>query len=76
MHTTPQQFPKEQTDLLQAVYDMRLAQCAFFQQKSDNRLRVAKLKEQRVDVLLAAYVAAGAIKAPPTTAVKTPELFI
>ena len=73
---TQQQFPKEQIDLLQAVYDMRLAQCAFFRQKNDTRLKVAKIKEQRVDALLAAYVAAGAIKPPTTTIVQTPQLFI
>jgi hypothetical protein len=71
---TQQQYPKEQTDLLQAVYDMRLAQRAYFSQRTDNRLKTAKIKEQRVDALLAPYVVAGAIK-PVATTNTVPELF-
>jgi hypothetical protein len=54
-------FPKEQTAFLQAVYDMREAQKAFFRMKNDHRLRVAMAKEKVVDELLKPYITAGAI---------------
>jgi len=74
---TQQQFPKEQTDLLQAVYDMRKAQQDYFNQPTKYRLQVAKVREQKVDVMLQPYVKAGAIKptAPPSNTTPQKDLF-
>lgn len=55
-------YPKEQVDTMQAVYDMREAQREYFKQPDKYRLQVAKLKEQRVDMLLGPYLSAGVVK--------------
>lgn len=43
------QFPKEQIELMQAIYDMRMAQNDYFRQPDKYRLKVAKAKEAKVD---------------------------
>ncbi len=62
MSQQSQHFPKEQTDLLQAVYEMRQAQQKYFEGPNKFRLQVAKAREQKVDVMLMPYIKAGAIK--------------
>jgi len=52
-------YPKEQIVFLQAVFDMRIAQRAYYAQPSQYRLKEAKGKEQRVDTLLQQYINAG-----------------
>lgn len=72
-----QQFPKEQTDLLQAVYDMRRAQADYFHQPNKFRLQKAKNLEVKVDAILQPYVKASAIKPTVQAAhqVQQPQMF-
>ena len=55
-------YPKEQLEFVQAVYEMRQAQDRYFQNRNNAALRVAKAKEQRVDNLLRPYVSAGIVR--------------
>lgn len=71
MNDQQQQYPKEQTDFLQAVWDMREAQNQYFAQQSNYRLRTAKHLEFKVDQLLAKWKAAGAIKDKSTVTQQT-----
>ena len=49
-------FPKEQIELMQAIYDMRMAQNAYFRTPTNVLLRTAKLKEAKVDKYLEFFV--------------------
>ena len=68
------QYPKEQTDFLQAVWEMREAQRSYFSHKTEARLKLAKIKEQRVDSLVRKYISAGVISTANNTT-KVVELF-
>ncbi len=71
MNTEQQQYPKEQTDFLQAVWDMREAQNQYFSQRTNYRLGIAKHHEFKVDQLLAKWKKAGAIKDKSTVTQQT-----
>ena len=49
-------FPKEQIELMQSIYDMRMAQNAYFRTPTNVLLRIAKLKEKKVDKYLEYFV--------------------
>jgi len=49
-------FPKEQIELMQAIYDMRFAQHEYFRQPTSYRLKVAKAKEAKVDKQLEYFI--------------------
>jgi hypothetical protein len=68
------EYPKEQIDFLQAVFEMREAQRGYFAQRAEKRLKLAKIKEQRVDALLKKYINAGLINTT-SVSVDTSELF-
>lgn len=67
-------YPKEQTEFLQAVYDMRMAQRGYYAHRTDGRLKVAKHKEQRVDTLMQHYVDAG-VPVVSNLIIQPPKLF-
>lgn len=48
-------------EFLQMVYDMRQAQRKFFSHKTDSNLKMAKIKEQRVDDVLKQAIQKGMI---------------
>ena len=54
-------YPADQTEILQAVWDMREAQKQYFSMPSNYRLNTAKNAEHKVDRLLQKWKAAGAI---------------
>lgn len=68
------QLPPGQLAFVQAIYEMREAQRAYFMQTTTNRLKVAKLKEAKVDALLQPYLKQGYIKPQGATAT-IPNLF-
>ena len=49
-------FPKEQIELVQDIYDMRWAQHEYFRQPTSYRLKVAKAKEAKVDKYLEYFI--------------------
>ena len=49
-------FPKEQIEFMQAIYDMRWAQHQYFRQPDKYRLKVAKAKEAKVDKYLEYFI--------------------
>ena len=49
-------FPKEQIEFMQAIYDMRMAQHQYFRQPDKYRLKVAKAKEAKVDKYLEYFI--------------------
>ena len=49
-------FPKEQIEFMQAIYDMRMAQRQYFWQPDKYRLKVAKVKEAKVDKALEYFI--------------------
>jgi hypothetical protein len=69
------EYPKFQIDLLQAVQDMRDAQRSYFNQPCDFRLKLAKVKEQKVDQLLKPYENEGLIRSATKTITNTKSLF-
>jgi hypothetical protein len=68
------QLPPEQLAFVQAIFEMREAQRAYYMQTTSNRLKVAKLKEAKVDALLEPYLKQGYIK-PQATPPTIPNLF-
>ena len=56
------QYPKQQIEFLQAVQDMRDAQREYFRQPGEYKLKVSKVREQKVDALLKPYLIEGAIR--------------
>lgn len=61
------QFPKEQIELMQAIYDMRMAQNDYFKQPNQYRLKIAKLKEAKVDGYVDYFVVNKLIDTRSTT---------
>jgi hypothetical protein len=55
------EYPKEQLELLQAAYDMRMAQKDYFRQPSEYRKKVAIAKENRFNIILKPYLDAGLV---------------
>lgn len=70
-----QEYPQHQIDFVQAVHEMREAQDDYFKQPNNYRLRVAKMKEQKVDQLLAPYRKEGVIKTKQTKITNQQNLF-
>jgi len=68
------QLPPEQLAFVQAIFEMREAQRAYYMQTTSNRLKVAKLKEAKVDALLQPYLKQGYIK-PQVATPTIPNLF-
>lgn len=68
-------YPKEQTELLQAIYDMRQAQKDFFSQPNEHRKRIAIMREIKLDSMLKPYIQYGLIKERVITNIHTPKLF-
>jgi len=50
------EYPKEQLELLQAAYEMRMAQRDYFRQPSEYRKKIAIGKETRFDTILKPYL--------------------
>jgi hypothetical protein len=61
----PPNYPKWFLELCQDMLDMRDAQTAYFNQPSDYKLKVAKVKEQKVDTWLDRMLKAEIIKHKP-----------
>lgn len=63
-----EKYPQWVIDMAQDMLDMRDAQRAYFKQPSDHRLKLSKIKEQRVDNGLAHFIKDGIIahKEKPT----------
>ena len=49
-------FPKEQIELMQAIYDMRMAQNSYFRTPTKVLLSTAKAKETKVDKYIEYFV--------------------
>jgi len=69
-------YHPEQVQLLQAVYDMRQAQKAYFNERSNYKLKEAKLKESRVDALLVPWIKAGIVKDKKSINIQQGGLFV
>ncbi len=69
------QYPQQQLELLQAIYDMRQAQKDFFSQQNEHRKRIAIMREVKLDSLLQPYIKHGLIKTRVVTNIRTPKLF-
>lgn len=63
------------TKLMQAVYDMRMAQQKYFQQRSEHQKKVAIAKEVVVDNMLVEVKKAGYIKVVTPNNTSTGKLF-
>ena len=55
------EYPKEQLELLQSAYDMRMAQRDYFMQPNEYRKKVAIAKQTRFDTILKPYLDAGLV---------------
>jgi hypothetical protein len=76
MKSDKPQYPEWFINLLQDVLDMRDAQVQYFQHSNDKNLKIAKLKEQRVDDKLSAFVKHNYIKHRSNVKTNQTELFI
>ena len=74
------EYPKEQLELLQAAYDMRMAQRDYFRQPSEYRKKIAIGKETRFDTILKPYLDAGLVtlrakESPEKSGLKQLDIF-
>jgi hypothetical protein len=69
------QYPQWFIDMCQDVLDMRDAQQAYFKQSTQQRLKLSKMAEQKVDNGLSHFIAEGIIAHKQKPSNNQPNLF-